>query len=112
MHCSFLLKLASDPEFTYYCLEGCEGGQQNLAALHFWIGRHADLGITAGNFKQKVKEHKLDVEVWARYPHMVSIVDAQFFVKLVEVPNRKGQYTLIAQPGMIKMKAGKQFHED
>ena len=82
-----------------------------MAALTFWIQRHADLGITAGNFKQKVKEHKLQTEVWARYPHMVSIVDAQFFIKLVEVPKRKGQFTLICEPGKLQMKASKHLED-
>lgn len=112
MACSFLLKLPKDEEHTYWVLEGCEGTQQNLAALHFWIQRHADLGITAGNFKQKVKEHKLETEVWSRYQHMVSIVDAQFFIKLVEVPKRKGQFTLVCEQGKTLMKVARQFLED
>lgn len=108
--CNFLVKLPGDEEHTFYVLENCEGTQQNLAALHFWIQRHAELGITAGNFKAKVKEHKIQTEVWARFPHQCAVVDMQFLIKLVEVPGSKGrQFTLIAEPGKYQMKAAGQL---
>lgn len=104
-YCNFLMKLPKDAEHTFIAFETCEVAHQNLAALHFWIQRHADLGITAGNFKQKVREHKIECEVWCRYIHMVAVCDQQFLIKLVEVPKRKGSFTLVAEPGRIQMKA-------
>lgn len=104
-YCNFLLKLPNDSEYTFYVFEGCEVSQQNLAALNFWVKRHADLGITAGNFKKKILEHNVQCEVWSRYLHMTAVCDQQFLIKLVEAPGKRGSFTLVAEPGRLFMKA-------
>lgn len=101
MHCSFLVRLGESGEYRYLILEGCENGKQNLVALQFWLSQNADHGITASNFNEMVRKHKIPTSVWVKFPHAVSVVHQQYIIKLVEV--RPGTKTLIAEPGKTLM---------
>jgi len=110
VHCSFLVRVGPSGPYSYLVLDGCKDATPNQIALRQWMQSvGSEHGITASNFQETVRKRKLNQEVWVKFPHMVSIIEQQFLIKLAEVS--KGTKTLIAEPGRCLMSVQPQFLE-
>ncbi len=96
--CNFLLRLETEPEYHFLVLDECPGATQAQGALKYWFERHKDLEISPTAFKRMVKEQRLCVRVWAKFLYMAAVVEQAFLIKLVDVPGKRGQQTISAEP--------------
>lgn len=103
--CNFLLRLDSEPEYSFLVMDDCPGAAQNQAALKYWFERHKDLEISPTVFQALVKEKKLCTRVWAKFLHMAAVVEQAFQVKLVDLPKQFGRSgrTISAEPAEGKL---------
>lgn len=103
MSCNFIIKLDTEPEYSFIVIDDCPGAGQAQAALKYWMDRHAGFDFKPSDLDKTVKENKLCIKVWTRFQHMAAVVDQAFLIKLVD-GEKKGQKHLAAVPAEGRMK--------
>lgn len=101
--CNFVIRLDSEPEYSFIVVDDCPGASQAQAALKYWLDRHAGFDFKPSDLDKTVREKKLCIKVWTRFAYMAAVVDQAFLIKLVP-GEKKGQKNLAAVPAEGKMK--------